>query len=844
MGQLIAQDMSGPRPVEAVPPAPPGGKMSLMPRALVEAAASKGVELAGGVEEAAGLLVAGTLTPGVRYRYGWELGGVARWCGEHGLMLMGLSPLDVAALVVARRRSGQDPKTMLSALAFVYRHKPGGPVEIAGLARRVDKAWKAQNRGARTPVRRAAVLPLLCWQMMHAAVGSEGYLKNSNGLDAERIARDRLAISLSVCAGLRPGELGRLSASRGRIDETGRLVIPLVSGPGGGTTKTGRSQIVVPLGVAPFDVFPLADDFESLRGLRLARPGGDDHLVGAAWQYGIRGGLGAEMVANIWRSAARHAGIAGAEHLGGYSARRSMVHIGAAAGWTLEQIAAVTGHATTRELEIAYLEGYRGIWARSSEGRRLLLEGAEGWEDCPANADAGHAGAGGYRKRSWWKGRDLAADRAEAEVLARSTQRTDTQAPTRIARIGLKWEAFCEQAGENPAKPSGTLLELFALHIAENSTAYRHSSIRYLADYFAAMPETGLDDIDDIAVQVNKAAAVAKGIIEANRKKARRLPKPRKIVPVTEEAMEAMFAQPLGNREEGVRLIGLVLEQGSGTEMMPEKLRTEFRFGEHARLGGDTAELFAPAPSGAFLRSTDFAPAVTVARRGGDPLWCGYEAVRKLIDQYPNLSLRTRYCMGDLASHCTSLIRWLQARAAVAVLYATGLRPTDLGGFRWNDLRAADDGSIMWKLPYSKGNLTGDRVQVLRLSPIEQAWCPVRALQTLASSVEQAREAGWEEQPAMSDGDGAARSVFGSRVGRGAHRYLMGPAGLAVRAQDFRYRKASEVWEATGDIQQVRAVLFHKSEVVSMGYVARGLPAAARAELDPLARLYHTGGGQ
>ena len=205
-------------------------------------------------------------------------------------------------------------------------------------------------------------------------------------------------------------------------------MIPLVSGPGGGTTKTGRTEIVVPLGAAPFDVFPLAEDWETLRKLRLARPGGDDHLVGAAYQHGIRGGLSTQMVPVIWQNAARRAGIAGAEHLGGYSARRSMVHISAAAGWSLEQIAAVTGHGTTEVLEYAYLEGYRGIWARSSEGRRLLLDGAAGWEDCPSNADAGHTAAGSRRERTWWKGRDLAADRAEAEVLARSTPRIDIHA--------------------------------------------------------------------------------------------------------------------------------------------------------------------------------------------------------------------------------------------------------------------------------------------------------------------------------------------------------------------------------------------------------------------------------
>ena len=165
--------------------------------------------------------------------------------------------------------------------------------------------------------------------------------------------------------------------------------------------------------------------------------------------------------------------------------------------------------------------------------------------------------------------------------------------------------------------------------------------------------------------------------------------------------------------------------------------------------------------------------------------------MRRLVDYYPDSSLRYDNAGGDWAAHCTSLIRWLQSRTAVAVLYATGLRPSDLDAIRWHDLRTGDDGTIMWRLPYSKGNRHGDRVQVLRLAPTGEPWCPIKALRRLALSVREARTAGWQGRTAEPDSDGTVRRVFAPHIGADARRCLMVPAGVAIRPQDFRYRKAA-----------------------------------------------------
>ena len=842
MGQQPALELTGTgRAGPAAGPEPAAG-IDMMPRALVDAARAMGVELSGKVEKAAGILVAGTLAPGTRYRYGYELSEVARWCDEHGLSLLSLSPLDVAALLVARRNMGKEPRSMLAAIAFVYRHMPGGPVDIAGLARRVDRVWKAKYRDVRPPIRRAAVLPLQCWVEMREAIGSKEYAQKDHGLLEERLARDRLMISLCVAGGLRPGEPGRISASASRIDEMGRLVLPLVPEIPDSTTKTGQVRITVPVAAAPFDAFPLAEDFEKLRALRLARGDGDDYLFGNAYHYNTKGGVNRAVPPRVWQRAARIARIAGADMITGYSARRSMVHIAAAAGWSLDQIAAVTAHANTDVLERAYLDGYGGTWVRSAEGQQMLLRSTDGWEDCAANWAPGFDRGPSDGGRPWWSGRDLDEDRAEAERLARCSPRVSRMAPAEIALIGRRWEAFCEENGTDPAEPTKTLLEMFALDFCKDKTSKRNESIRYLADWFASLPSTDLGRIPEISGWVMEAARVGGRTVKVNRRRAGAAPaggpRSRGIVPVTEDDMEALFAVPLVKRQEATRLVGLAIAQGIARKNLPEPVRLQFRFGEHTRIHDNRALLFDPRPARNGSGPGGLHIAYTVFRRDIDPLWSGYEAVKKLAAHYPDKTLKTHYRPGPRTARCKPLVRWLQSRAAVAVLYATGLRPTDIEGFRWPDLKFDADGNVMWRLPYSKGNPVGDQMQVLRIERTGRPWCPVAALEQLASALIRVPFAGWEEDPVPTDSDGVVRRVFPARAGTVAHLYLIEPAGLDIRPQDFRYRMAAKVWTETLDIQMVRSALFHSSEAVSMRYVSRGLPNQVRAELDPLAGLY------
>ena len=235
-----------------------------MPAALRDSLKVKGVELSGATQAAAHLLVAGTLAPASRFRYGKELGAVSRWCMEHELDLLGLSPRDIGALVVARRDAGQSPRLMLTALAFVYRHKRFPDESVCALARHVERVWQAQNRD-RLPLRKQApVLPLMCWRSMHAAAGDPDDISPGDTFGEERRCRNRLIISLGVTGGLRPGDLGRLSASKAYIEANRHLVLPMVQGGNGTVTKTGRSEVIVPVGIPPFDVLPLGEDFTAL----------------------------------------------------------------------------------------------------------------------------------------------------------------------------------------------------------------------------------------------------------------------------------------------------------------------------------------------------------------------------------------------------------------------------------------------------------------------------------------------------------------------------------------------------------------------------------------------------
>ena len=260
--------------------------------------------------------------------------------------------------------------------------------------------------------------------------------------------------------------------------------------------------------------------------------------------------------------------------------------------------------------------------------------------------------------------------------------------------------------------------------------------------------------------------------------------------------------------------------------------RAAFRFGMHARITPETAMLFASDSS------TADEPALTVAPRGGEPLWCGYEAVRSLTEHYPQASLYSKLPPGTATSRCTPMIRWLQARAAVAVAYATGLRPCDLDGILWPDLLADATGAIMWRLPHSKGNLLGSRTQVQRLLPVDEPWCPVRALRRLETALETARAAGWQGRAAAPDRDGTVTKVFFPKMSQVVITLLMKPAGLDLRLCDFRYHRAARVWAQTQDMQIVRSSLFHRRTATSAGYVARGMTSHERAATDPVSGMF------
>ena len=789
------------------------------------------------VIEAARVLVAGTLSPRTRSRYGLELAQVARWCAEHSLDLVALKPLDVGAIVVAYRDAGRSPKGMLSALSFLYQHKQRPAAGITGLAYRAEHVWRTRHRDQLPGRRQAAVLPLRAWHDIHAAVtlGRNGQVHVH---DEERFYRDRFLVSLGICAGVRPGEFGLLSASRSQISsDRRRLILPFVAdAAGAATTKTGRSEIAVPLGQPPFAGFPLADDFEALRAIRIQRSGEQDRLIGDTWMYGRPAGLGRAAVTPLLRRLATRSGISDASLLTGGSLRRSMVHIAAAAGWTPEQIASVTGHASTTVVERSYLDGYARTWTRSSDGRRLLLEESDGWANCPLNVNP--EPVTNPRARSWWQGRDLQADRATAMDLARGTPRTAPAARPMITLAGKLWEEFCAHVGADPAAPTGPLIEAFCISLTRNGATGRYRNANFLTDYFAAHPSIPITDLPDLEKLVRAAVRLGHKAVKAHRQTTGQPSKTRMIVPVTDKHMQTVFDTPLIRQSEGVRLCGVALAHGESRLHVTSRQRSAFRFGEHSLLDNGAAQLLVPR-RGRSPRPTDMQPAIVATRRdGSDPLWCPYHAVRTLRQHYPNKCLPAALVNHPWASQCGPLIHWLQARAAVAVLYATGLRPCDLHGIRWTDLRLTDDGALMWRLPYSKGNKTGDRVQVLRLVPTSEPWCPVTALRRLADSLREARNAGWRGDVSEADSDGRVRRVFNNDIGRTATLMLFEPAGVDIRCQDFRYRKAADAWAASGDMQTVRATLFHSEAQVSARYVQRGLPSRLRAELDALSAVF------
>ena len=139
-----------------------------MPAVLRNSLAAEGVALSGVLLQAAELLVAGTLSPKSRLRYGLELGRVSQWCAQHGLRLLDLSPLDVGALVVARRDAGQDPRPMLSVLAFVYRTKSDPDEFLCELAHRRQRGVAGTESSLRLPS-----IPAMGFRCLSRALAAE-----------------------------------------------------------------------------------------------------------------------------------------------------------------------------------------------------------------------------------------------------------------------------------------------------------------------------------------------------------------------------------------------------------------------------------------------------------------------------------------------------------------------------------------------------------------------------------------------------------------------------------------------------------------------------------------------
>ena len=65
----------------------------------------------------------------------------------------------------------------------------------------------------------------------------------------------------------------------------------------------------------------------------------------------------------------------------------------------------------------------------------------------------------------------------------------------------------------------------------------------------------------------------------------------------------------------------------------------------------------------------------------------------------------------------------------------------------------------------------------------------------------------------------------------------MTPAGLDLRLCDFRYHKATEIWDRDHDMQLVRSALFHRRTATSAGYVARGMTSKMRVATDPVSNM-------
>ena len=144
----------------------------------------------------------------------------------------------------------------------------------------------------------------------------------------------------------------------------------------------------------------------------------------------------------------------------------------------------------------------------------------------------------------------------------------------------------------------------------------------YLTDHLAVLPSTDIADVPRIQQWAFAAVRLGEQAVKANRLRERRTGDRREIVPVTDDAMNAIFSFPLVVRPEGVRLVGLVLKHAERRRLsLTSASRGAFRFGEHANVRDDVAELSGPPAGASRVHSAGDIPVVwTVRRHGTDPL--------------------------------------------------------------------------------------------------------------------------------------------------------------------------------------------------------------------------------
>ena len=146
--------------------------------------------------------------------------------------------------------------------------------------------------------------------------------------------------------------------------------------------------------------------------------------------------------------------------------------------------------------------------AEATRDARLLLESTRGWAAFPPNAKIAATSATKplEARGPWWQGRDLRADRRSAEQIARGAPRVCSSCQRCDSAYRATLGSVLRASRSLPVKnPNKRLLEAFAISLTKDSTAIRSHSLRYLADYFAALPSTDFNEIAEIGRQISAA---------------------------------------------------------------------------------------------------------------------------------------------------------------------------------------------------------------------------------------------------------------------------------------------------------------------------------------------------